>query len=259
MPHLKSRANSSAARRARDGLFALAGGAGVAWLAWLALTRDPVSLSWYFLDNAIPQGGGANVVNVILVDFRGYDTFGEITVLAIAAIGVAAILSGWRAKRPDTDAGGRAWSFEQPSLMLRMASRFVLPFALATSAYLFWRGHNLPGGGFIAGLVTAAALVLQYVAGGQRDTDALFGARPARLFTRCVAAGLALAAATGAGAFLFGRPFLTSAYAHPVLPLLGEAGLATAALFDLGVYLTVVGATMLLFVSLAHASRETAR
>jgi multicomponent K+:H+ antiporter subunit A len=250
---------SSGARRLRDGVLALAGGAGVAWLAWLALTREPTSLSWYFLEQSVPKGGGGNAVNVILVDFRGYDTFGEITVLGIAAIGVLAMLHGWSARRPQADLLGRAWSFAEPSLMLRVAARFILPFALAVSAYIFWRGHNLPGGGFIAGLVTAAAVVLQYMALGQRTTDALLGGRTARLFTRLVAAGLTVAAVTGIGSFVFGRPFLTSAYAHPVLPVLGEAGLATAALFDLGVYLTVVGATLLLFVSLAGASRETDR
>jgi len=256
-PH--SPAESGRGRRVRDATIALAAGAGVAWLAWLALTRDPVSLSWYFLEQSVPKGGGANAVNVILVDFRGYDTFGEITVLGIAAIGVLAMLHGWRAQRPQADEAGRPWSYAQPSLMLRVAARFILPFALAVGAYVFWRGHNLPGGGFVAGLVTAAALVLQYMALGQVQADRLLGGDPARLFTRVVAAGLGVAAITGIGAFFFGRPFLTSAHASPTLPLLGEAGLATAALFDLGVYLTVVGATMLLFVSLAQASRETPR
>ncbi|HYF18960.1 MAG TPA: monovalent cation/H+ antiporter subunit A, partial [Ramlibacter sp.] len=229
---------SSAARRLRDGVLALAGGAGVAWLAWLALTREPSSLAWYFLEQSVPAGGGANAVNVILVDFRGYDTFGEITVLGLAAIGVLAMLHGWSARRPQADLVGRPWSYAEPSVMLRMAARFILPFALAVSAYIFWRGHNLPGGGFIAGLVTAAALVLQYMALGQRTTEALLGGRAARLFTRMVAAGLAVAAVTGIGSFAFARPFLTSAHAHPVLPVLGDVGLATAALFDLGVYLT---------------------
>jgi multicomponent K+:H+ antiporter subunit A len=246
-------------RRLRDGVLALAGGAGVAWLAWLALTRDPASLSWYFLEQSVPGGGGANAVNVILVDFRGYDTFGEITVLAIAAVGVLAMLHGWSARRPFADAAGRLWSFERPPLLLRAAARFILPFALTVSGYIFWRGHNLPGGGFIAGLVTAAALVLQYMAEGQRSIDRLLGGRTQKLYTRLLGAGLAIAALTGIGSFAFGRPFLTSAHAHPHLPLLGEGGLATAALFDLGVYLTVVGATLLLFVSLAAASRERDR
>lgn len=250
---------SGAVRRTRDAVLALAGGAGVGWLAWLALTREPASLSWYFVEKAVPEGGGANAVNAILVDFRGYDTFGEITVLGIAAVGVLAMLDGWRARRERADAGGVPWSFGRPSLLLRVAAGFILPLALAVSAFIFWRGHNLPGGGFIAGLVTAAALVLQYMAAGQPRADAWLGGDTSVRFTRWIATGLAIAAFTGAGAFAFGRPFLTSAYGHPVLPVLGEMGLATAAIFDLGVYLTVVGATLLLFVTLGSASKEGAR
>jgi multicomponent K+:H+ antiporter subunit A len=250
---------SSTLRRGRDAFLALAAGGGVSWMAWLALTRDHDSLSWYFLENAVPKGGGANAVNVILVDFRGYDTFGEITVLGIAAIGALAMLEGWRVRRPATDAAGNHWSFGKPPLMLRVAARFILPLALAVSAYIFWRGHNLPGGGFIAGLITAAALVLQYMAFGQDRVDALLGGNTTARFTRWIALGLAVAAFTGAGAFLFGRPFLTSAHAHPHLPVLGDVGLATAALFDLGVYITVVGATLLMFAALAAASKEPAR
>ncbi|MEO8281144.1 MAG: hydrogen gas-evolving membrane-bound hydrogenase subunit E, partial [Ideonella sp.] len=82
---------SSTRRRVRDASLALSGGAGIAWLAWLMLTRDHVSISWYFLQNALALGGGTNAVNVILVDFRGFDTFGEITVLAIAAVGGLAL------------------------------------------------------------------------------------------------------------------------------------------------------------------------
>ncbi|MCE3271696.1 MAG: NADH-Ubiquinone/plastoquinone [Ramlibacter sp.] len=247
---------SGALRRTRDAVLAGFGGAGVGWLAWLALTRDHDSLSWYFLDKSVPEGGGANAVNVILVDFRGYDTFGEITVLGIAAVGVLAMLDGWRARRERTDVGGLPWSFGRPSLMLRVGAGFVLPLALAVSAYIFWRGHNLPGGGFIAGLVTAAALVLQYMASGQSQAEARLGGDTSVRFTRWIASGLAIAGLTGIGAFAFGRPFLTSAYAHPVLPILGEVGLATAALFDLGVYCTVVGATLLLVSTLGAASKE---
>ena len=247
---------SGGARRARDAVLAVSCGGGIGWLAWMALTRDHLSLSWYFLRNAVPQGGGANVVNVILVDFRGYDTFGEITVLGIAAVGVLALLDGWRVRRPLADTEGLPWSFARPSLMLRIAAGFVLPLALAVSAYIFWRGHNLPGGGFIAGLITAAALLLQYMALGQAEAEARLGGDAARRYSLWIALGLTIAGVTGLGAIAFGQPFLTSAFAHPTLPLLGEVGLATAALFDLGVYVTVVGATLLLFATLGAASKE---
>ena len=246
---------SSAARRWRDGALALAGGAGMAWLSWLVLTRDHDSISWFFLDRSLPQGGGSNVVNVILVDFRGYDTFGEIAVLGIAALGVFALLDGWRVRRPVADAQGRPWRFARPPLMLRHAARLVLPLALVLSGYLFWRGHNLPGGGFIAGLVTAAALVLQSMALGQARAESLLRAAGGRRFIRWIGVGLSIAGLTGLGAFAFGQPFLTSAFGHPVLPLLGELPLASAALFDLGVYITVVGATLLTLSVLGAASQ----
>jgi multicomponent K+:H+ antiporter subunit A len=247
---------SSAVRRGRDAALALAGGSGIAWLAWLMLTRDHDSIAWYFLENSVSKGGGTNAVNVILVDFRGYDTFGEITVLGIAAVGVLALLDGLRVRRPAADPEGRAWTFAGQPLMLRMAARLVLPLALAVSAYIFWRGHNLPGGGFIAGLITAVALVLQYMALGQERADMLLHSRGGQRFSRWIGSGLAIAGLTGVGAFVFGRPFLTSAFGHPTVPLLGELSLATAALFDLGVYITVVGSTLLTLSVLGAASKE---
>ncbi|MBT9552439.1 MAG: monovalent cation/H+ antiporter subunit A [Hydrogenophaga sp.] len=247
---------SSALRRARDGVLALAGGAGMAWVAWVLLTRDHDSISWYFLEKSLPVGGGTNVVNVILVDFRGYDTFGEITVLGIAAIGVLALMDGMRSRRPLTDPQGLAWTFAALPLMLRVAATVVLPLALVFALYIFMRGHNLPGGGFIAGLITAVALVLQFMALGQAKAEAMLRAQSGRRFVRCIGAGLSIAGLTGAGAFVWGRPFMTSAHGHPHMPLLGELPLASAALFDLGVYLTVVGATLLTISVLGSVSRD---
>ena len=247
---------SSAARRGRDAVLALAGGGGLAWLSWLVMTRDHDAIAWYFLEKSVPLGGGTNAVNVILVDFRGYDTFGEITVLGIAAVGVLALLQGLRVRRPATDASDQTWSFRAQPLLLRRAARLVLPLALVVSVYIFWRGHNLPGGGFIAGLVTAVALVLQYMALGQQQADALLHAAGGRRYVRWIGTGLGIALATGIGAFFFGHPFLTSAHAAPEVALLGVLPLATAALFDLGVYITVVGATLLTLSVLGAASKE---
>jgi multicomponent K+:H+ antiporter subunit A len=249
---------SSKQRRSRDVALAVAGGAGIGWLAWVMLTRDHQSISWYFLQQAVPGAGGTNVVNVILVDFRGYDTFGEITVLAIAAVGVLAMMDGMRVHRSGTDSAGRGWTFAAQPLMLRVAAQLVLPLALVVSLYIFMRGHNLPGGGFIAGLVTAVALLLQYMAQGRPQAEGLLHARGGLRFVHWIAIGLSLAVLTGLGAFAFGRPFLTSAHGHPHLPLLGDLPLASAALFDLGVYVTVVGATLLMLATLAGASRAGA-
>ena len=246
---------SSSRRRWRDAALALAGGAGIGWVSWLMLTRDHSAISWFFLDKAVTEGGGTNTVNVILVDFRGYDTFGEIVVLGIAAVGVLALMDGWRVRRPALDPDGRAWTAPQPPLLLRNAARLVLPLALVVSIYIFWRGHNLPGGGFIAGLVTAVALVLQFMALGQQRAEAVLHAAGGRRFVQAIGVGLGIAWLTGMGAFAFGRSFLTSAFGHPVVPLLGELPLATAALFDLGVYITVVGATLLTLSVLGTASK----
>ncbi len=248
---------SSTGRKVRDVSLALAGGAGMAWLAWVMLTRDHDSIAWYFLNHSAIAGGGTNVVNVILVDFRGYDTLGEITVLGIAAVGVLALMDGMRTRRPTTDEAGRSWTFASQPLMLRVAARVVLPLALVVTLYIFMRGHNMPGGGFIAGLITAVALVLQYMAMGQSRAEMLLQAQSGRRFVRWIGIGLGIAGLTGVGSFVFGQPFLTSAHGYPLIPLLGELPLATAALFDLGVYITVVGATLLTLSTLGAVTRDS--
>ncbi|MEZ5705618.1 MAG: monovalent cation/H+ antiporter subunit A [Burkholderiaceae bacterium] len=252
----RSPSDSTTGRRMRDGILALAGGAGVAWVAWVLLTRDHDSISWFFLEKSLPVGGGTNVVNVILVDFRGYDTFGEITVLGIAAIGVLALMEGMRTRRPLTDPDGLPWTFASQPLLLRVAASVVLPVALVFTLYIFMRGHNMPGGGFIAGLITAVALVLQFMSLGQARAEAMLRAQAGRRFVRWIGSGLSIAGLTGVGAFVWGRPFMTSAHGHPHVPVLGDLPLASAALFDLGVYCTVVGATLLTISVLGSVSRE---
>jgi multicomponent K+:H+ antiporter subunit A len=239
---------SSPRRRARDVTLAGLAGVGMAGVAVMAMTRRLETISWYFIEHSVPLGGGANVVNVILVDFRGYDTFGEITVLTIAALGVAAVLDGVRLRRPQV--AGRPLS---SPVLLVVASRWLLPLALVVSVYILLRGHNAPGGGFVAGLITSIALVLQYVAHGFAWAVLRLRLDSARL----AAAGLLVVGATGSGAWWFGKPFLTSTHAEPVVPVLGALALASAALFDIGVYLAVVGTTMLALVSLASASRNS--
>jgi multicomponent K+:H+ antiporter subunit A len=163
-----------------------------------------------------------------------------------------------RSRRPATDPQGLAWTFASQPLMLRVAASVVLPLALVFTIYIFMRGHNLPGGGFIAGLITAVALVLQFMALGQARAEAMLRAQAGRRFVRWIGAGLSIAGLTGAGAFVWDRPFMTSAHGHPHVPFLGELPLASAALFDLGVYLTVVGATLLTISVLGSVSRDGA-
>jgi multicomponent K+:H+ antiporter subunit A len=232
----------SRVRLARDVLVAVVAGGAVAALAWALLTRPFESIAWYYLENAKPEGGGYNVVNVILVDFRGFDTLGEITVLGIAAVGILALLQGLKLDGPAVDWDGRPWASERYPLMLRVLSQPLLPLALLVSAYLFLRGHNAPGGGFIAGLVTGTAMLLQYVAQG----SAWATARLPWNHTRVIAAGLLVATATGLASWAFGAPFLTSAFGYVTWPLVGKFELASAMLFDLGIYLAVVGVVMVI-------------
>jgi multicomponent K+:H+ antiporter subunit A len=235
-------------RRARTGDVLIAGlaGVGTAALAYAMMTRPVESISDYFLAYAKPEGGGTNVVNVILVDFRGFDTLGEIAVLGIAAIGIYAMLGGLRLKAPTQSPGGRPWAADAHPLILAMLSRPLLPLALLVSAYILLRGHNEPGGGFIAGLVTGTALILQQLASGQGWTEERLRITPSSM----IGGGLALAAGTGVAAMVFGRPFLTSAVAHLHLPLIGEVELASAMAFDVGVFLVVVGTVRMILENL---------
>ncbi|MGE0874965.1 MAG: monovalent cation/H+ antiporter subunit A [Burkholderiales bacterium] len=244
-----SEPESGAARRLRDAGLAAGAGLGVGLLAWAVMTRPLETVSWFFVDQSVPGGGGTNMVNVILVDFRGFDTLGEITVLAIAAIGVAALLDGLRVPRAAPRQAHDAYP-----LILATASNVMLPLTLMVSAYIFLRGHNDPGGGFIAGLVTAIGLVTQYIADGYRATGQRFNPD----YARVAGAGIAVAGATGIGAWFYGAPFLTSAHGYAGIPLLGSVPLASAIAFDLGVYLVVVGATLLMLVALAGAGEREA-
>jgi multicomponent K+:H+ antiporter subunit A len=215
-------------------------------ICYAMMTRPLDTISSYFLANSKTGGGGTNVVNVILVDFRGFDTLGELTVLGIAALGIFKLIARMRLYMPASDENGRPWSPDSHPLLLAVVSQSLLPLALLVSAYIFLRGHNMPGGGFIAGLITAVAIIQQYVAHGvdwvkprmKIDYQILIGS------------GIFIAAMTGLGSWVFGRPFLTSWFDHFHLPLVGEFELASAMMFDLGVYLTVIGATMLILANL---------
>ncbi|MCF8161083.1 MAG: monovalent cation/H+ antiporter subunit A [Polaromonas sp.] len=240
-------------RRWRDAALALLAGGGAAALAWAVLTRSNDSIAGFFIQNSVPGGGGSNVVNVILVDFRGFDTFGEITVLAIAALGIFALLGNLRLPGPTRDASGRAWDTDTHPVILATFARLLLPLALLVSFFIFLRGHNLPGGGFIAGLITAIALIVQYLANGVSWTHERLPARTHPL----IAAGLAIALLTGLASWLFGRPFLTSTFGHLDWSLVGEFELASAMAFDLGVYLVVVGATLLILINLGLLHRAS--
>lgn len=257
-------------RRARDGSIAAAGGLGLAAATWALLTSEPTTtISDFYLLRALSEGGGANVVNVLLVDFRGFDTMGEITVLSAVALTVYALLRRFRPAREsvaipvqqanDVDPAvtqtpvqqARSGYLAVPGVYLR----FLLPFMGMIAVYFFMRGHNLPGGGFVAGLIFATALIVQYMVAGTDWVESHLRLRP----HRWIGFGLLTACLTGIGAWFFGYPFLTSHTAHVTLPLLGQIHIPSAFVFDLGVFLVVVGTTMLILVALAHQSLRSHR
>ncbi len=255
----QSPAESPGLARLRDGALALAAGAGMAALSLSLMLRAPAfpPVSLYHWAQSKPGAGGTNAVNTIIVDFRGYDTYGEITVLGIAALVIFAMATAVLADRRSLrrlralDTGGNAGD-PHPQIV-QVATRFLLPLALVVALYLFLRGHNLPGGGFVAGLVVAIGLLLQYIASGFAWAEARRRLSPHAL----IGAGVLVATATGAVAWGFGRPFLTSAHDHVHLPLIGDIELASAAAFDLGVFLCVLGAVVLAIAALARLGAET--
>lgn len=241
----------------RDGVVATVAGLGVSWLLYEVLTRPFNSIAPYFLRTTVAEGGGANAVNVIIVDFRGFDTLGEIAVLGMAGLIVAVLLRNVGLSNTDSGAppeAKMAQMHQAPShsLMLQVVSSILLPAAAMVSIYLYLRGHNLPGGGFIAGLVFAIVLVLQYVAIGRMQVES----RIKLNYGRWVGAGLLAAGLTGIGSFVVGFPFLTSAYKYFNLPVFGSVPIASAMFFDLGVYLCVIGGTMLALATLAGVPKH---
>jgi len=240
----------SGRRILRDLILATSLGLVVAMLNYALLTRETLTIADYFLRESVPGGGGTNVVNVILVDFRGFDTLGEITVLTLAGLATFKLLNRLRLFMPSGNIEGIRWSRHRYPLILSVVAQILLPLALLVSVYIFLRGHNQPGGGFIAGLITATALILQYMARGHDWTRE----RLPISYPIVAVSGLAVALATGLGSWLFGFPFLTSAFGHFHLPLVGEFELATAMLFDMGVYLAVVGAVLMILINLGRVT-----
>jgi multicomponent K+:H+ antiporter subunit A len=131
----------------------------------------------------------------------------------------------------------------------------MFPFVILFAVHLFLRGHDLPGGGFAAGVALSVAFVLQYMASGARWVEDRLEIRPALW----IGSGLLLATLAGAGAWVFGHPFLTSAFQYVDLPVLGRIPVASALVFDLGVVILVLGATVLILVALAHQSLRKPR
>jgi len=195
------------------------------------------------------------VVNVILVDFRGFDTYGEIIVLGIAALLIFALTetllnSNVRARllnrEPDQPRAG-----DMHPMMMVILTRVLMPVVMLVGFYIFLRGHNEPGGGFIAGLVVSIGVVMQYMASGYKWAND----RLRYPYHGVIGAGVLVAGFTGIGSWFVAKPFLTSDFTYVRIPPFQEFELATAALFDVGVFLAVVGAVMLSLDSFSKLAR----
>ena len=224
-------------------------------------------------DRAVDYGGGANIVNVILVDVRAWDTMGELSVVLAAATGVASlifiqddamqrvakVLRRFRARRVNrvtpltrsstgevtaAPSGGTTWIIgtnlldpQQRSTILEIVTHQVFHTMIVWSVYLLFAGHNQPGGGFAAGIVAGLALCLRYLAGYGAELRAALPVMPAAL----LGTGLFIAAGSAVAPLFFGSPALRTWTADIHVPLLGEVHLVTSLFFDVGVYLVVIG------------------
>ncbi|WP_455474123.1 monovalent cation/H+ antiporter subunit A [Bartonella sp. B30(2025)] len=259
-------------RRARDFCIALIGGSSMAWLSFAIMTRPQgTTISDFFLKHAYSDAGGKNVVNVLLVDFRSFDTLGEIVVLGIVSLTVFALLRRFRPApesissliqqrfsvffdtlKFDRGIEGKMSDYLViPSVMMRWLFPVIIAFAIC----LFMRGHDLPGGGFAGGVILAIGFILQYLARDIRWVESHLRVLP----LRWISGGLLLTIITGMGSWFFGYPFLTSFFQYIQLPLIGKVPVASAFLFDFGVFSLVFGATVLILIALAHQSIRSYR
>ncbi|WP_072691022.1 Na+/H+ antiporter subunit A [Rhodococcus marinonascens] len=241
-------------------LLAVAVGATITTIGAYAINaRNTTPIYERLPDAAYYLGNGKNVVNVLLVDIRAWDTLGEISVLLVAATGVASLVFrnrrfGSAPRVSDATAveaesatshssettwllGGDLIDPKHRSLVVEVTTRLIFPAIMVLSIYFFFAGHNAPGGGFAGGLTAGLALVLRYLAGGRYELGETVPIDAGKI----LGLGLTLAAGTAVASLFFGAPALSSAVFEVTLPLIGDVKMVTSLFFDLGVYLIVVG------------------
>ncbi|GLI27646.1 monovalent cation/H+ antiporter subunit A [Agromyces rhizosphaerae] len=214
------------------------------------------------------EAHGKNIVNVMLVDIRAWDTLGEISVLVAVATGVASLIfvtgRTGAAPRLDSSAGRRdrvrpvveqqdvpedratsrqAWLLagrtlgpRNRSILIEVLVRLLFHPAIIVSVYLLFAGHNAPGGGFAGGLLAGLALVARYLAAGRYELGEAVPVDAGKL----LGFGLLLAAGTATAPLVFGSTVFTSTWFEWHVPVLGEISFGTSTFFDIGVYLVVV-------------------
>ncbi|WP_025776779.1 DUF4040 family protein [Brevibacterium sp. VCM10] len=220
--------------------------------------RERSDLGLYYLDKAPEISGGDNIVNTILVEFRALDTLGELTVLGMAGIAIVAVMSTvkdkfidppaenipepprppWVSIRPKGTTAYRGVHEAWPNVIpLQLTLKVLGPLLAVSSLLIFWRGHNSPGGGFIAALVGSAVIGLAYLS---TPKDRAIGPPRAPLYL--IGSGVATAVVTGIIGLLFAGSFL-----HPMHAEFAGQHWTTSMLFDVGVYLAVLGLMLLSF------------
>ena len=215
-------------------------------------TRVATPVSDDLAGPAVEFGGGKNIVNVILVDVRAWDTYGEVTVLIAAATGVASLIflvrrTGTTPRRPTllTDPVkphqpspwlATNW-MPRRSLLLEVVTRMIFHIIVIFSVYVLFVGHDAPGGGFAAGLIVGLALTLRYIAGGAFELGEAAPIDPGKL----MGLGLLVASATAAYGLIAGGDALESTILKATVPVLGELKFVTSSIFDIGVYFIVIG------------------
>ncbi len=246
LPDFRNEIWPSKTARLRNGIVAVTVGISVT-LVLLAVTGSPPQpeLRDYFERTAVPGGQGRNIVNVILVDFRALDTLGEITVLAIAGAAVFALLMPGARQREGVgspaagEAAARAHEWHgsiMNTMILRETTRRLVPLILVFSVFLLLRGHEHPGGGFVGGLVASIAFSLYAFVFGPQAARGILRAGPRAIG----AAGLAVAITSGfVGSIRDAAPFLTGQWGT-----LAGLKIGTPVMFDVGVYLVVIGVVL---------------
>ena len=236
----------------------------VAMTAMSARVAEPISK--YMPKLAYEIGHGRNTVNVLLVDLRAADTFGETLVIVVAATGTASLIFGTfrfdpESRRPTLSTTKARWlasgveteTAQNRSILVDVVTRLLFPSMMLLSAYFFFSGHNAPGGGFAGGLVAALALTLRYLAGGRREAEETLPVHPGKV----LGIGIMFTTAAAVAPMFFGYPPLTSSYAEFEVPLIGDVTVPSALVFDAGVYIIVVGLIMHVLASMgAYLDRE---
>jgi multicomponent Na+:H+ antiporter subunit A len=214
--------------------------------------HPPTDVSDAMIARAYPEGGGRNVVNVILVDIRGFDTLGEMTVLAAAAIGTVALARAGRRPGPPTPGERRPPPIPLARIvMVDVSVRVVFAAVMVGSLWLLFAGHNQPGGGFVGGIVAGCGVALRYVNGGLAEVRRLSRGRPWMV----LGAGLLISVVTAIIPLLAGGAVLEGGAIDLDLPVLGHVKVSSALAFDIGVYIAVIGLAMMVFESFGDDPR----